>query len=700
MVRRNSGAILRQIHALLSAGTFSGLSDRQLLERFIACHDEVSELAFTVLVERHGPMVLGVCHRILADPHDAEDAFQATFLVLVRKAGSIRVNGNGSVGRWLFGVATRVAVRARADARRRRARERSVLDRLEIQAGEPSIAAVDQAELQSILAEELGKLPARLQAAIVLCDLEGSSHEEAARQLGWPVGTVKSRLSRGRARLRERLMRRGLAPPGLSITMSVLPAALPRGLVEATARAAQSLITGRMAAAGIVAASVTTLTEGVLQTMFLTKFKLAAAAMILIMTGSAVLMSQTTAQKPLPRSGTGDHAVATSRGTDEAATREDELDVVLLERAWVDAIPRRDTAVVNRIMADDFEGIDPVGNIFTKATYMPDLAHGVFSAEPIELDEIKTRIFGDTAVATSRIKIAGYATRGRMTNVYVKRRGRWQCVASHVSGLAAGGAGPAGGTPMSGEKAADFSVRQTRRIAVPPPQPVVAIENSCIACHSVAHGAGIPSVRREDAGSAAAAGPKPDSVVDEAHHGTASWEQAHIRAMARPDQVKSIRVRFPSLVEKVHVKVGQAVKKGQPLIDLFGTELADAKSHYEIARLQWTRDRKVLDYKKPLADSNTLPKKELIDVENDEAQSRLKMKLAKDKLFLYGLTEPEIEIAGTEDGERRARLTFRSPVDGTIIQVGAERGKVYDIKSVLLTIDPASSAGGPRPAGQ
>ena len=118
MARRNSGAILRQIHTLFTAGTCSGLSDRQLLERFVACRDAVSELAFTVLVQRHGPMVLGVCRRILADPHDAEDAFQATFLVLVRKAGSIRVEG--SVGRWLFGVATRVAARARANGQRRR----------------------------------------------------------------------------------------------------------------------------------------------------------------------------------------------------------------------------------------------------------------------------------------------------------------------------------------------------------------------------------------------------------------------------------------------------------------------------------------------------------------------------------------------------------------------------------------------------
>ena len=122
MLRHNSGAILRQMQALLGTGTFSGLSDQQLLDEFLERRDEVAELAFAVLVERHGPMVLGVCRRIMGDPHDAEDAFQATFLVLARKGHSIRVEG--SLGRWLFGVATRVATHARTDEMRRRARER------------------------------------------------------------------------------------------------------------------------------------------------------------------------------------------------------------------------------------------------------------------------------------------------------------------------------------------------------------------------------------------------------------------------------------------------------------------------------------------------------------------------------------------------------------------------------------------------
>ena len=429
MVRRNSGAILRQVRTLFTAGTFSGLTDRELLERFVAPRDAVSELAFTVLVERHGPMVLGVCRRILADPHDADDAFQATFLVLVRKASSVRVDD--SVGRWLFGVATKVAARARANARQRRTRERSGLDRIEIRVHDPTATTDDRIDLQSILAEELGKLPARLQAAVMLCDLEGSSHEEAARRLGWPVGTVKSRLSRARARLRTRLTRRGLAPTDLSIRVPLLAVALPQSLVEATARAAQSLIAGRLATAGMVSASVTKLTEGVLRTMFLTKLKLVALGLLAIISGSAVLVSQATAQKPVATTEIRDNRAIPAKTANAAATRDAETDLIMLERAWADAIPRRDVAIVRRILSEDFAGVDPIRNPYTKATYIRDLENGVFTAELIELDEVKPRIFGETGVVTSRIKIKNVAIGSPMTKVYVKQQGRWQCVASH-----------------------------------------------------------------------------------------------------------------------------------------------------------------------------------------------------------------------------------------------------------------------------
>ena len=301
MTKRGSSAVLQQIETLFTAGSLNGLSDRQLLSLFVARHDAVAELAFRALVERHGPMVLGVCRRIVADRHDAEDAFQATFLVLVRRAGSIRVEG--SLGRWLYGVATRVAARARAHARSRQAREHTGLERIDGPASDTLPDVAERADIRSILAYELGKLPYQFQVAMVLCDIEGSSHEEAARRLGWPVGTVKSRLSRARARMRTALIRRGLAPPNLLDLMPFFATNLPHRLVNATSRAACGWIPDRISAPQIISASVAALTEGVLRTMFITKLKLAAAALLLVVTGSAVLMNQAIAQKPVASTG-------------------------------------------------------------------------------------------------------------------------------------------------------------------------------------------------------------------------------------------------------------------------------------------------------------------------------------------------------------------------------------------------------------
>jgi RNA polymerase sigma factor (sigma-70 family) len=653
MGRPGSSAVLRQIQTLFSAGSFSGLSDRQLLDRFLACRDAASESAFTVLVERHGPMVLSVCRRMLADPLDAEDAFQATFLVLVRKARSIQVDG--SVGRWLFGVAARVAARARENGRRRRGRERSGLDRLESQTKEAATLFFERAELQSILAEEVGKLPAKFQAPVLLCDLEGQTHEAAARRLGWPVGTVKSRLWRARARLRWRLTRRGFAPEGFSIAVPFLPTALPVGLVETTTRAAQALIAGRPATVAVVAASVSTLTEGVLRSMFLTKIKLAAAALLVILTGSAALLGQATENKPSALATTLGGRAAPTGAPDSVANRNDELDVELLERAWVEAIPRRDASIISRIIADDFEGIDPVGNIFTKSTYLPDLAHGVFSDQPIELDEIKTRVFGDAAVATSRIKIAGYTTRGRMTNVYVKRQGRWQCVASHATGLVA-----AFPTKVGAARHQELLKTYLQQMGAKD-HVAFALATSCTACHTANtdFGALEPS-----------------------------------RALEVPKAPTSpVKPPLPCLVEKVLVQAGETVKKGQPLLGLLSTDLAAAKATYELAAVQWAQDKKTLESKVPLARANTLPQKELADAENAEAQSRLKFKLAKDKLLICGLSELQIAHIPQEDGKHRARMTQRCPADATIVEVDAKVGNYYDMNSTLLVIRPTAIAG-------
>src|SRR5437868_14284770 len=176
-------------------------TDRALLERFIRDRDES---AFEALLSRHGPMVWGVCRGLLSDPHAAEDAFQATFLILVRKAGS--VGRRELIANWLYGVAQRVARRARAAAARRHGKEQRAT---EVTAFGTDDAA--SAELVRVIHEELDRLPTKYRSPVVLCCLEGKTCEEAASELGWTRGAVRGRLERARGRLRERLVRRGVA---------------------------------------------------------------------------------------------------------------------------------------------------------------------------------------------------------------------------------------------------------------------------------------------------------------------------------------------------------------------------------------------------------------------------------------------------------------------------------------------------------
>ena len=196
-------ALVRLIRKVAGHGGLDGVTDAQLLVRFALERDDN---AFAALVQRHGPMVLGVCSRVLRDPNDADDAFQATFLVLVRKARSI--SRPHLLANWLFGVARRTALEAKTRAARRQARERKVVD---VATADPTLAAV-WADLRPVLDEEVGRLPERYRVPFVLCYLEGRTNEEAARLLDCPKGTVLSRLSWARQRLRTRLTHRGLAP--------------------------------------------------------------------------------------------------------------------------------------------------------------------------------------------------------------------------------------------------------------------------------------------------------------------------------------------------------------------------------------------------------------------------------------------------------------------------------------------------------
>jgi RNA polymerase sigma factor (sigma-70 family) len=281
-----SHSALCLLQTLFDVGTVSGLSDRQLLEQFVTRRShEAAEAAFWALVERHGPMVLRTCRGVLRDPHAAQDAFQATFLVLVSRAGSLWVQD--SLGPWLHEVALRVAFRARGAAARRRTHERRWAEL----AAARSPRDEDRDGLEPELHEEIGRLPKRLRAAVVLCYFEGLTCEEAARRLGWPVGTVKSRLGRARDRLRSRMTRRGLVP-GAGILIAPQPfevMRLPASLTQATTSAALGIGAGRPATIHLVAAPVAGLVRGALRTMFWTRLKIAVAAAMVAVLGWGII---------------------------------------------------------------------------------------------------------------------------------------------------------------------------------------------------------------------------------------------------------------------------------------------------------------------------------------------------------------------------------------------------------------------------
>ncbi len=268
---RYTQTVLVRLERVFGRGTVAGLSEATLLERFVAGRDES---ALAALVALHGPMVLGVCRRLLRDEHDVEDAFQATFLVLVRRAPAIR--DGDRVGPWLHGVAHRVAVRARANTARRHARERTVEAMLREAPSSP-FADASHRELRSVLDDELARLPEAMRAPLVLCYLEGLTHDEAAQQLRWPVGTVRSRMARARDRLRRRLTRRGFPGDEAAVRAVVDTQPMSSTLLDATVSAALGHVS-RSAAPAVASTTAAALAQGVANAMILAKLKFLGAA--------------------------------------------------------------------------------------------------------------------------------------------------------------------------------------------------------------------------------------------------------------------------------------------------------------------------------------------------------------------------------------------------------------------------------------
>lgn len=272
--------VITHLRTLMGEGDGTRPTDGQLLESFVSRRDPA---ALEALVRRHGPMVWGVCRRVLPNYQDAEDAFQATFLVLVRKAASIA--SRELVANWIHAVATQTALKARATAAKRWTRERQVTEM-----PEPAVAEQPPwPDLRPLLDQELSRLPHKYRAVVVLCELEGKSRKEAAQQLGVPEGTIASRMATARTLLAKRLARHGLAVSGgvlAGLTENVAPAGVPASAVSSTIKAASLLAAGETA--GAISVKVIALTDEVVNAMMLTKVKKAGAALFLML-GMAVL---------------------------------------------------------------------------------------------------------------------------------------------------------------------------------------------------------------------------------------------------------------------------------------------------------------------------------------------------------------------------------------------------------------------------
>jgi RNA polymerase sigma factor (sigma-70 family) len=291
MTTARLGTVLSHLH-MLARG--SDLSDSELVERYFNGHDEA---AFATLVKRFGNMVWGVCRHVLSCEQDAEDAFQATFLILARKASSIRKAD--ALGGWLHGVAYRSAMKAKTQAARRRAHEKQAAPLPRPKADSETAWR----ELQAMLDEELQRLPDHYRAPFVLCCLEGNSKAEAARRLGWKEGTVSSRLARARKRLQDRLMSRGVSLSavlcGAALTHSAASGAVPTALVSCTLGIVQ--VGASQATAGLINTEVAAIVKGVTKTMFLAKCRTATALLLgvsLLAGGAGALTHRILAAQP------------------------------------------------------------------------------------------------------------------------------------------------------------------------------------------------------------------------------------------------------------------------------------------------------------------------------------------------------------------------------------------------------------------
>jgi RNA polymerase sigma factor (sigma-70 family) len=391
MAGGSSTAVLRDIQTLFDAGTVSGLTDRQLLERLANRCEASTEAAFDALVRRHGPMVLRVCRNVLGDTTDADDAFQATFLVLVRRYRSIRKLE--SLGSWLYGVAARVAARAQVDAARRRAAERRGPLRV-VQAVEPSDGvARDRAEFGSVIQDEVLRLPEKHRAVVTLCYWQGLTQEQAAAQLGCPLGTVRSRLARARDRLHRRLTRRGVAPLAGAFAASLesqtseaagLGLSVPITLTNSTVKAGVQVFAGR-AMDDVVSTSVGVLAQRVLRSLFMMKLKTIAGLVVLASLGAvgaslAARQADSDQSAPRPRrSATSVAQKSKSKAQPPLVTLGDYVveppDLLLVE--VLEALPGRPISGERLVRPDGKISLGFYGDVYVAGLTLPEVKEKV-----------------------------------------------------------------------------------------------------------------------------------------------------------------------------------------------------------------------------------------------------------------------------------------------------------------------------------
>ena len=387
-------------------------TDRDLLTAFIARRDEG---AFEALVRRHGPMVLGVCRRVLGNSHDAEDAFQATFLVLVRRAAAVRPRE--PLGNWLYGVACRCALAARRSAARWQAIERHVSAMPE----PPAPASSTPSDLSAVLDEELARLPEKYRAAIVLCELEGQPRHEVAKRLGIPEGTLSSRLATARKQLAARLRHRGLAPAIALAAFSAgsVGAAVSSGLLSGTVAAAKGALS--------VCPTVGALTEEVVKAMFLSKLQLAtvslAAAGLLALGAVAAYAWPYVPPDRSPQFETGGIALSGRNVVEARDALRDTL--LLLDKQFWEASSKHDIDTLKKLIADDCIFLVPNLSRWGKAEWL-DHMRQVRSSDP-QFGEVQfVRLGTGAAILAYHARWKVHATDGTGSEMHRRLVWGWE----------------------------------------------------------------------------------------------------------------------------------------------------------------------------------------------------------------------------------------------------------------------------------